>query len=111
MRKSSRVLDRGTTREEGFEEGGTSPRDRVGDLSKFKGDLDRLRRASAEDLRNFCTDLNELGGAGGDLTKLARELIKLDRHKKIKKKHKAKKKYIYICKKDLPVFCDEIGSL
>ena len=75
MRKSSKDVDRGTTREEGFEERGTSARYRVGELRKFNRDLDRLGGARGEDLRNFCTDLNELDGAGGDLTKLARDLI------------------------------------
>ena len=64
----------------------------VVELRKFKRDMDRLRGARDEDLRNFCTDLHELGGAGGDLTKVARDLRKLDRDTKQIQTHKDKQK-------------------
>ena len=64
------------------------------DLRTFSRDLDRLTGARHWDFRNFCTDLNELGGAGGDLTKLARDLSKLDRDtRKIQERKKAHTKF------------------
>ena len=72
MRKFNNNLDERRTRRQGFEERATSARDKLMDLRKVSGDLNRLEGARHWDLRNFCTDLNELGRAGGGFHKIGK---------------------------------------